>query len=722
MKHVVLFLLLAAIGAIPLVANADLTITTVQTDVNFIDPPPDGSTPVTFIISNIGNQTAFNFWIGGYANRSGNCTSGLVFESQAFVSRLDPGASLQGTYMLHARAGDTTLRAVVKADITSVVVENNENNNCRVSLGTLTVRYPDLRVQNTIGPNPNQFVAGGDSALFSATIINQEYLGNNSGYWADASYVRFYISSAISNPPVADRLESKSHTPPLGVLETATVDSEIAVPEGFPLGSYRLFAEADGNEDVIEGRENNNFSSGVPIEVVDICQLADVDNDGFVTISDLVAVVNGSVALVNASNSHLNLRRSPAPLPELVDRLDLLTALVCFGSFQFEEDASGTLQDFQVQALGAGEYGVVLDVEGQVHSVQTYVKMPYGFDLAAAQAKDIMNTGYTAHLSPASDERVLVNEFHSFGAETASLNGWLEACRLTPSSPIDLSQTQTVSQLQGSGITVVVLFGDGTRSVLHKRFTYVDIPDPAFRSYLETTHDLQPGAPIPESLVNGTTSVSVPDKGITSLEGIQAFSSLTFLRCDNNQLQNLPDLSGLTNLTTLVASSNNLKYLPQLPSGLINLSAAYNHLIAIPQLGDLSQLYYVNLAHNELSGLPDLSALNNLEYLVLNFNRLSSLPEIQGAVRVIIAHDNRLTDLPNFTNQTFEVLDLHNNYLFNVHPLTQTNYTAGSEVFLSNNNLDSMDCPDILGLQSLVGILYKHPQRMGDTSCTNVDR
>ena len=721
MKNLILFILLPIIGLIPLVGNPDLTITTLQADELFLDPPPDGSTSVTFIISNIGNQTAFNFWIGGYSSPNSNCTSGLIFEDQAFIQRLDPGESIQGFYILHARPGDTILRAVMKADITSAVVENNENNNCRVST-TITVRYPDLRVQNTIGPNPNQFVAGGDPVAFSATIRNDEYAGLNSGYWADESYVRFYISSAISNPPLQDRLETRSHTPSLGVLETHTVNAGIALPEGFPMGSYRLFAQADGDEDVLEGRENNNFSSGIPIEVVDICELADVDGDNFVTISDLVAIVNGSVALVTTSNSHLNIRRSPAPMPELVDRLDLLAALVCFGSFQFEEEASGTLQDFQVQALGGGTYGVVLDVEGQVHSIQTFVNMPYGFSLASANAWDVMNTGYTASLSPGTGQQVLVNEFHSFGGETAALNGWLEACRLTPTSTIDLTQTQATPQLEGAGITVAVLFGDGTRAVLHKRFTYVDVPDPAFRSYLETLYGLQQDAPIPESLVDGTTYLSVANKGVASLTGIQAFTGLTYLSCENNQLQSLPDLSGLTQLSTLIADYNNLNTLPQLPFGVLNLSAMYNNLKTAPQLADLPGLLYVNLSHNDLGGLPDLTSLNSLDYLVLNHNRLSSLPEMPGSVRVLIAHDNRLTHLPNLSGQSFETLDLHNNYLFSVTPLTQTGYATGAEVTLSNNNLDAMDCSDLLTLQLMVDNLYKSPQRMGDVSCTNVDR
>lgn len=62
-------------------ANADLWVSTVQPASTNIPPAPDGSLQVNFIIRNIGNQTAFNFWVVGYSNRQQSCTSGLRTEA-----------------------------------------------------------------------------------------------------------------------------------------------------------------------------------------------------------------------------------------------------------------------------------------------------------------------------------------------------------------------------------------------------------------------------------------------------------------------------------------------------------------------------------------------------------------------------------------------------------------------------------------------------------------
>ena len=50
---------------LPASAAVDLWVQTVQPRDTTIPPPPNGTLVVDFVITNIGNQTAFNFWIAG---------------------------------------------------------------------------------------------------------------------------------------------------------------------------------------------------------------------------------------------------------------------------------------------------------------------------------------------------------------------------------------------------------------------------------------------------------------------------------------------------------------------------------------------------------------------------------------------------------------------------------------------------------------------------------
>jgi len=161
-----------------------------------------------------------------------------------------------------------------------------------------------------------------------------------------------------------------------------------------------------------------------------------------------------------------------------------------------------------------------------------------------------------------------------------------------------------------------------------KAQTWVTIPDAHFVTYL---HALVPAAmhgdslDISNTLVTTTThSISVYNKGITDLTGVQYFTSLTYLNCEDDPITSLPVLPN--SLTYLNCSNTFLSSLPLLPSSLV----------------------YLNCQHNQISALPTLP--NSINYLICSTNSLTTLPALPSSLDILVCSENLLTSLPVLPN------------------------------------------------------------------------
>ena len=202
---------------------------------------------------------------------------------------------------------------------------------------------------------------------------------------------------------------------------------------------------------------------------------------------------------------------------------------------------------------------------------------------------------------------------------------------------------------------------------------------------------------------------------IASLIGINSFTSLNSLNCDNNQLTSL-DFSSLGNLISLNCSYNqltslDLSYLPilnvldcsrnQLTSlnvnNLVNLTSLncdVNQITSLnlTNLGDLTNL---SCAQNQLTSL-DVSNLVNLLSLVCDSNQLTSL-DISNLVNLtyLQCSNNLLTslDVSNLVNLTY--LQCSNNQLtsLNVNNLVNLNI-----LHCGNNQITSLDVNNLVNL------------------------
>jgi len=197
-----------------------------------------------------------------------------------------------------------------------------------------------------------------------------------------------------------------------------------------------------------------------------------------------------------------------------------------------------------------------------------------------------------------------------------------------------------------------------------------NFPDANFRAYIETQFDKDGDKWITANEIAAITNISVSNKGIADLTGIEHFTALIILNCGFNQIETL-NVSALTNLTTLVCAANKLSEL---------------------NVSTLTNLTYLDCASNKLSEL-NVSALTKLTYLDCNNNQLTEL-NVSPLVNltILFCGINQLTELNVSALVNLEALSCYNNQLteLNVSALTKLealscngNYLA--ELDLSNN-------------------------------------
>ncbi|WP_298222649.1 leucine-rich repeat domain-containing protein [Flavobacterium sp.] len=124
---------------------------------------------------------------------------------------------------------------------------------------------------------------------------------------------------------------------------------------------------------------------------------------------------------------------------------------------------------------------------------------------------------------------------------------------------------------------------------------------------------------------------------IANLTGIEAFTNLTVLRCNNNNLSSF-SVNGLTSLTYLDCSYNQLTTLNLVNFPNLKFLYCSNNLLTALDITAFPQLEELNCSLNQLTSL-NVAPLSILKKLVCNFNSIHTLS---------------LNDLPNFEYLEYE--------------------------------------------------------------------
>jgi Leucine-rich repeat (LRR) protein len=136
------------------------------------------------------------------------------------------------------------------------------------------------------------------------------------------------------------------------------------------------------------------------------------------------------------------------------------------------------------------------------------------------------------------------------------------------------------------------------------------------------------------------TSLTVSVHNISSVEGIQGFSSLLSFDCSNNKLTSLPERLP-SSIQRLNINYNKIAHLNPLPKNLRQLKCTNNLLTSLPELPNT--LFQLDCSDNSISVLPN---LKNLNTLFCSHNLLTQLPNLPERLDGLVCANNQLKSLP----------------------------------------------------------------------------
>ena len=164
-----------------------------------------------------------------------------------------------------------------------------------------------------------------------------------------------------------------------------------------------------------------------------------------------------------------------------------------------------------------------------------------------------------------------------------------------------------------------------------------------------------PGDTITLTDVQNLTLLSITsDYSITDLTGIELFTFLNALIVWNNPIDTLPvNIGNLTNLYGLNLSGNKIKMLPNslnnLNGDVLNLDD--NSLTEFPQdLTALNKIGYLSMSENQLVSIPEsIKDMNALSVIDLSKNNFAEIPRVLMDIpllHTIMLDSNKITEIP----------------------------------------------------------------------------
>ena len=195
------------------------------------------------------------------------------------------------------------------------------------------------------------------------------------------------------------------------------------------------------------------------------------------------------------------------------------------------------------------------------------------------------------------------------------------------------------------------------------------IPDANFKAYLLTKCDMDGDGILTKSdaaaynkTYKGNAIFNINDKNITSLEGIQYFTVITELHCNNTKLTTL-DVSKNTDLQELECSNNKLTSLDVSNNPALKSLMCHSNRLTTLDLRNNPLLEYLIAGDNELTRL-DISKNPELYHVSCDDNNLTELDVTKNLKLLnLYCNNNRLFDLDISRNTLLRELVCHSNSL-----------------------------------------------------------
>ena len=228
-----------------------------------------------------------------------------------------------------------------------------------------------------------------------------------------------------------------------------------------------------------------------------------------------------------------------------------------------------------------------------------------------------------------------------------------------------------------------------------------NFPDASFRNYL-LSQDYGSDGKLTDEEIAGVTSINVSGTyfspgTISSLKGIEFFTALEDLRCNDNQLNSL-DVSGCTALTTLFCYNNQLTSLDVSKNTALTWLQCDNNQLTSLDVSKNTALTRLECYDNLLTSL-DVSKNTALETLSCGSNQLTSLDLSKNtALKYLSCGGNQLTSLDLSKNTALTRLHCYSNQLTS---LDVSGCTALTELWCYSNQLTSLDISGCTALTEL---------------------
>ena len=228
-----------------------------------------------------------------------------------------------------------------------------------------------------------------------------------------------------------------------------------------------------------------------------------------------------------------------------------------------------------------------------------------------------------------------------------------------------------------------------------------NFPDASFRNYL-LSQDYGSDGKLTDEEIAGVTSINVSGTyfspgTISSLKGIEFFTALEDLRCNDNQLNSL-DVSGCTALTTLFCYNNQLTSLDVSKNTALTWLQCDNNQLTSLDVSKNTALTELECYSNQLTSL-DVSKNTALEILWCYNNQLTSLDLSKNTtLKYLSCGGNQLTSLDLSKNTALTRLHCYSNQLTS---LDVSGCTALTELWCYSNQLTSLDISGCTALTEL---------------------
>lgn len=211
-------------------------------------------------------------------------------------------------------------------------------------------------------------------------------------------------------------------------------------------------------------------------------------------------------------------------------------------------------------------------------------------------------------------------------------------------------------------VSMIVLLMAGAQAWGDVAVNETNFPDDNFRSYVSTNCDTNSGGVLSDAEISAVAEFQVHDMNIASLKGVEYFTDLISLDCDNNHLTSL-DITQNTNLEYLSCVNTQLTALDVTQNTALTSLYCDANLLTALDVSKNNALTVLRCENNQLTAL-DVSKNTALTELDCSNNKLISLDVTHNSsLNSLICSKNQLTVLDVTQNTDLWLLTCYNNHL-----------------------------------------------------------